>query len=336
MRLPRFDHTAPGSLTEVFYAYSRHPGKAALLAGGTDLLVRLRQRTATPELVISLNSIPGLDYISKSPAGVRIGTLTPLHSLETSPIIRQDLGILADCASKIASPQVRNSATLSGNLCLETRCWYYNKSSIWRQARPLCFKTGGTLCHVVKGGKSCYSLFTGDMAPALMVLGATAQLSNGKGQRTILLQALYTGDGQKPLAFLPGEIVTEVQLPFAPPNSGSCYLKHSFRKAVDFAIASVAALITLDKDGVCTDARIALGSVASAPVRAVKAENVLKGNKLVAALAEKAAGLAVKDIGPIVAIGPPVDYKKKVITFIVSRAIQEAAEAARCKMRGKN
>lgn len=330
MRLPKFQHLAPTSLAEALALHAQHKESAVMLAGGTDLVVLLRQRVATPPFVMSLNRVPDLDYIVSTPdGGLRIGPMTTIHSIETRPALQRDFGLLAEAAGKIASPQVRNFATLGGNLCLDTRCWFYNQSAAWRQSRPPCFKRGSKLCHVVKHGTRCYALFKGDMAPALMVLGCTVKLARGAGKRMASLEQIYTGDGQNPLTLGGVEMITEVSVPPQPDGAGTSYLKLSPRQGVDFAIATIAARMVLDAGGACAEARVALGSVASAPIRAVGAETLLKGKRLSGELLEKAADAVLKDVGPVVSIGAPVDYKKKMIRHLAQEAIAAAWKKAK-------
>ncbi len=330
MRLPKFQHLAPASLTEALTLYAQHKESAVMLAGGTDLIVRLRQRLATPAFAISLNRVPDLDHVIPTPdGGLRIGPMATIHSIETSPAVRPGFGLLSEAANKIASPQIRNFATVAGNLCLDTRCWFYNQSAAWRQSRPPCFKRGAKLCHVVKHGTRCYALFKGDMAPALMVLGCTVKMARGAGKRTAPLEQIYTGDGQNPLTLGGVEMITEISLPPQPAGAGTSYLKFSLRMGLDFAIATIAARIVLDSGGACAEPRIALGSVASAPIRAVGAETLLKGKRLSGELLEKAADAVLKDVGPVVSIGAPVDYKKKMIKHLAQEAIAAAWKKAK-------
>lgn len=329
MRLPKFQHLAPTSLPEALSLHAQHKDTAVMLAGGTDLVVRLRQRVVAPAFVMSLNRVPDLDHIVSTPdGGLRIGPMATIHSIETSPAVKRDFGLLAEAANKIASPQIRNFATIGGNLCLDTRCWFYDQSAVWRQSRPPCFKTGGTLCHVVKHGTRCYALFKGDMTPALIALGCTVKLARGAGKRIAPLERIYTGDGQNPLTLGRVEMITGVGVPPQPAGAGTSYMKFSLRMGLDFAIATIAARVVLDAGGACAEARVALGSVASAPVRAHGAENVLKGSRLSEDLLEKAAEAVLKDIGPVVSIGAPVDYKRKITKHLAHEGIAAAWKKA--------
>ncbi len=331
MRLPNFEYFEPTSLEEAVSLLSRYKGKAKVLAGGTDLLVRMTQRTAGSSCLINIKRIPDLDYIAGSNGqGISIGAVTMLHALETSTVVRERFPILAQAAGKVASPQVRSMGTIAGNICLETRCWYYNQSSYWRQARPACFKAGGDRCHVVKGGDACHSLFLADTVPALIALGARIKITSLSGDRTIDLEQLYTGLGATPVSLGIDEIIVEVQLPNQPPHTGGVYLKHSQREAINFAIVSVAAVITLDsKKQTCSGARIALGGTSCAPVRAVKAEKVIRGKEIDDRLIEEAAETAVKNAGPIVPIETPVAYRREMFKVFTRRAIRDAVKAAR-------
>ncbi|MBI2934979.1 MAG: FAD binding domain-containing protein [Chloroflexi bacterium] len=336
MRLPAFDHIAPQTLDDAMAVKAQHSRDSWWLAGGTDLVVRMRHRVAEPGLVISLNSIPSLGNVSFAPAdGLRLGALVSLCSLETSPVVAREYEILSQAARRIASPQIRNAGTVGGNLCIDTRCWYFNQSRSWRQGISTCFKTGGDLCHVVKHGKRCYALFKGDLVPALIALGATVVLASDSGQRVIPLQELYRNDGANHLTLSPSEMVTGVQVPPLPAGCGTAFVKHTYRSEIDFGIASVAALIELDRQGLCSGARVIIGGVSSAPVKASAAEAALQGNKLSDSLAREASSLAIKDIGAIVSIGATPDYKRRIVRHVVSQVITDAWQQAGSKMAGR-
>ncbi|MDP2718818.1 MAG: xanthine dehydrogenase family protein subunit M [Dehalococcoidia bacterium] len=329
MRLPKFDYLAPKEVEEAGDLLSRFGEKAMVVAGGTDLIVRLRQRVVTPRYVVSLGFLSNLDYIKPSPGGgVSIGALTRVHSLERAESLGSGLDVISLAAGKLASPQIRNAATVGGNLCLDTRCWFYNKSHYWRQSRPPCFKAHGDVCHVVKGGDRCYSLFTADLVPPLIALDASVKIRTPKGERTMNLQELYSGKGERPVNLSPGEIITEVDVPPAGPGKGTVYLKLSFRQAVDFPVVGVAASVSgKAATGICENIGIVIGAVSSGPVRASGAEAVIKGKKLTPELVEMAADAAVKDVGVIVPIGTTVEYKRKMVKYFVSQAINEAWKA---------
>lgn len=331
MRLPHFEYLVPKSLAEATSLLSKHKGEARLLAGGTDLMVRMKHRVATPQYLIDLKDIPKMDYI-RNRKGLKIGALTPLHMIETSPQVKEKFPALALAASKVASPQIRNRGTLGGNICLDTRCWYFNQSQFWRSSHAPCFKTGGKQCHVVKGGKRCYALFMADTAPVLIALGAEVTIADAKGEKVIPLEKLYTGVGDKSTVLKPGEMVTEVAVPPPASATGTFFRKLTLREAVDFAIVSVAASVTLrPRSKTCVDSKIVLGAISSGPIRAVKAEAELQGKELTRELMDKAGEIALKEAGPVVYIGYPVDYKRKMVKVLVRQALEGALSQAQGK-----
>ncbi len=332
MHLPKFEYLTPETTEEASALLARHQGDAAVLAGGTDLVVRMRQRSATPGYVIALKSVKDMDYIRYDGAdGLRIGALTPLHVLETSETVNRHYAVVAESVAQVASPQVRNVGTLGGNLCLDTRCWYYNKSLSWRQSRALCFKTGGSVCHVVKGGKRCYALFCADTAAALISSGAKIKIVGQGGNHLIALEDFYSGTGAAPFnSLVAGQIISEIQIPVPLSKTGSTYLKYGLRKSVDFPLVGVAAQVRVSEDSKeCVDARLVLSAVASAPIRAKKTEAILRGGKMTDQLLAAAAEASVKEIGPVVSRGTSADYKRKLIMLSVREAVIAAWDKAR-------
>ncbi|MCL5960724.1 MAG: FAD binding domain-containing protein, partial [Chloroflexi bacterium] len=177
MRLAGFDYHEPKTLGEALTILAQAGPKASVKAGGTDLLVRMKQRTAKPELLVNLAEIGELNYIDADGAGLRLGAMTSLRSLETSPVILQRFPTLAEAIGKIASLEIRNVATIGGNVGLDARCWYFNQSHFWRQTHPPCFKTGGQVCHIAKRSKKCNALFSADSVPVLIALGTKIRLA---------------------------------------------------------------------------------------------------------------------------------------------------------------
>jgi 4-hydroxybenzoyl-CoA reductase subunit beta len=243
MRLPRFEFLEPKTLKEATRALASDRKGAVLLAGGTDLLVNMKNRLIQPTRVINLKSIPTLVYISPAKDGLRIGALTPLHDLALSPIIRETYPVLCHAASEVAAYGLQVMGTLGGNLCQQNRCRYYNQSAAWRSARPLCYKAGGNRCYVVQKSRECHSTYCGDMAPVLIALDAQIKTVGPEGERSFPLKKLYTHNGKKPLSFKKGEILREVFVP--PPSGKSLYLKWRRRESLEFPIVSVA--VSIDK-----------------------------------------------------------------------------------------
>jgi len=329
MRLPKFDHLRPASLEEACALLAEHRGEARILSGGTALLTYLGQRLLTPKYVISLRGISGLNYIEYDEAnGLRIGALTPISDVVTSPVIQERYPLLCQAAKGIGVPAIRYMGTVGGNLCLDTRCIYYNQSFFWRQVRPACFKRGGKLCHAVKGGEGCYSVYQGDLAPALLALDARVKLAEAGGERLIPLSELFTGRGEAPLSLDPEEILTEVQIPPLPQNSVGSYQKLRVREAVDFPLAGVAVMLNLDGGKVCSRARVVLGAVGPAPIEVAEAEQALQGEEITAKEVNEAAEEAFKNAHPVNNLSLGAPYRRKMVRVLLKRAVDQCLKLA--------
>ncbi|MBI4318116.1 MAG: FAD binding domain-containing protein [Chloroflexi bacterium] len=330
MRLPKFTYLSPKSVGEARAMLGEHKGEARLLAGGTDIIVAMKQRRKVPEYLVNLKDLSELSYVRYSDAdGLALGALVTLDDIQGSAVVREKFPALSQAAAKVAAPQIRNSGTIGGNLCLDSRCWYYNQSEFWRSARAACFKMGGDQCYVVKGGKQCYSLVSADTAPALIALGASAKVVGPASERTVAVEKFFTGEGRTLNVLDADEIVTEIAVPNQPAGSGEVYLKFSYREAIDFPLVGVAAMVSLNGNGKCQDVRIAVGAASPAPIRTVKAEEALRGKEIDEDVLAEAAQAATKEVSPIVHIYAPVAYKRKLVGVLVQRAVRQALQAAR-------
>jgi 4-hydroxybenzoyl-CoA reductase subunit beta len=259
--LPQFRLAAPRTVTEAVAAYHDHPG-SHFVAGGTDLLVNMRRGIARPQYLVDLSAIDELGEIRISDDGVTIGAGVTIAALAGTDLIVARYRALAQAAAAIAGPGHRAMATVGGNLCLDTRCIYYNQSEWWRSANAYCLKNRGDTCHVAPQGQRCHAAFCGDLAPALLALGAEIDISGMRGTRRIVLQQLYVEDGKAHLALAEGELITAVHLPPAPPPSA--YAKIRTRAAIDFPLAGVA--VALEMSGAdIVSLRLALTGTNSRP-----------------------------------------------------------------------
>lgn len=259
--LPQFRLAAPRTVTEAVAAYRDHPG-SRFVAGGTDLLVNMRRGIGSPAYLVDLSGIDELSEIRVTDDGVTIGAGVTIAALAQNEVIAARYRALAQAAAAIAGPGHRAMGTVGGNLCLDTRCIYYNQSEWWRSANAYCLKNRGDTCHVAPQGQRCHAAFCGDVAPALLALGAEIDISGIRGTRRIFLSQLYVEDGKAHLALADGELVTAVHLPPDPP--ASAYAKIRTRAAIDFPLAGVAvALKTSGADIVSL--RLALTGTNSRP-----------------------------------------------------------------------
>jgi xanthine dehydrogenase YagS FAD-binding subunit len=318
-----FTHINARTVVEACALLKKYKGKAVLNAGGTDLLSTLKggHLSDYPEAVINIKTIPGLDYIEEDDSSLKIGALARLADMVRSPLLKERYRVLAEAAHAVATPQVRNVATLGGNLCQDVRCWYYRYPR--HIGGPIaCLRKGDGPCravssdnryHAIMGGKGCFAVCPSDTAVALTALNGRVRIAGPKGERTIAVADFFN-----PLnnTLKLGEIVREIEVPRITGPVKQTFLKFTLRKPVDFAIVSVASIITFE-GGVCSDARIALGAVAPGPVRAKKAEEVLRGRPIDDHTASEAAEQAISGARPL----NKNAYKVEIVKTLLKRAI---------------
>jgi len=326
MRLPAFRYLAPKSLAEATRMIAGAGPDGMLVSGGTDLYPNMKRLQFDPRILVGLRHLRELHGMSGDPQrGMRIGAATPLSQIGLHPAIRARYSALATAAASVATPQIRRMGTIGGNLCVDTRCNYYNQSFEWRRAIGFCMKRDGEGCLVAPGSPRCVAASSSDTAPAIIALGGLVVLAGPDGERTVPVTALYRDDGIAYLAKRPDEIVTAVLLP---PADGlrSTYWKLRRRGSFDFPILGVAAAARLGRDGTCAEARIVLGAVSSHPVDATEASEVLRGRKLTPELIEEAAVSAYRPAKPLDNTDLTLAYRKRMARVFVSRALRELAD----------
>src|SRR5881628_3542845 len=274
MRLPLFEFRAPQTVEEAARILDGEGSKAMPLAGGTDLLPNIKRRQQVPKTLMSLNRIPQLRQRKLSESGSRLGACLTLSEIAADLRFRNGLTALAQAASFVATPQIRNMATLGGNLCLDTRCNYYDQNYEWRKSIGFCLKKDGTTCWVAPGSSKCMAVSSTDTAPALMALGARVRLVSRSGEREVPLSDLYNNDGIDYNKRRPDEILAEVLLDSLH-GWKSTYWKLRRRGSFDFPVLSVAAAVRLSRNNTVEDARIIVGSAACRPLAATEAAKSL-------------------------------------------------------------
>lgn len=325
MRLPKFDYMEPKSLKEAIKALAADSKGTILLAGGTDLLVNMKHGLVQPKRIINLSAIPKLAYISDGKDGVRIGTLTTLHDLASSPLIQEKYSALGKTAKDVAAYALQVMGTLGGNLCQGNRCRFYNQSVFWRSVRPYCYKAGGEICHVVRKPKECHSTYCGDLAPVLIAMDAQIKVVGPVGERTLSLKRLYTQNGKKPLSLKKGEVLKEVFVPF--PSGKTLYVKWRLRDSLEFPVVSMALHIDKNGNGQIKWARIIFSGVGTGPVEASEAEKMLKDASLDEQTIEKVSNQAIKEISPMrTSIASPA-YKRKMAGILLKQALEQLRNA---------
>jgi 4-hydroxybenzoyl-CoA reductase subunit beta len=322
MRLPLFEFRAPLTLEEAARILDGERANAMPLAGGTDLLPNMKRRQQVPRTLMSLRHIESLNRVALNDSGSRIGACLTLSDIAADPRFRNGLTALAQAASLVATPQIRNMATLGGNICLDTRCNYYDQSYEWRKAINFCLKKDGATCWVAPGSSKCVAVSSTDTGPALMALGARVRLVSRSGEREILLSDLYNNDGIDYMKRRPDEILAEVLLDSLH-GWKSTYWKLRRRGSFDFPVLSVAAAARLSKDNVVEDARIVVGAAACRPLAATDAAKSLLGGPLNQQAIEEAAVLAARIAKPLDNTDFDMTWRKRVTAEFVTYALRE-------------
>ena len=325
MSLPQFKLLRPRSFDETMAMLSKHGGNLRVLAGGTDLIPSMRQKLFEPEYVLDLRAVSDLRGIRPhSDGAVEIGALTTLSAIEKSAYLRQHYPVLTESAATVASPVLRNMGTLGGNICLDTRCLWYNQSLTWRKGCGFCIKKDGNICHVAPGGTKCWAAFSADTPPALLCLNAEIEIVGPVGARRVALQDFYTGDGESYRLLQPNELVTRVFLPAASANYRGVYRKLRVRGSIDYPLAGVAVVVKRSS-GHVSDARVALTAVNPAPVLVSKVSEMLSGKTIDEALAEAVGDLAARTAKPLTTSALTPEYRREMIRVFTKRAVLAAA-----------
>ncbi|MBI4637132.1 MAG: FAD binding domain-containing protein [Candidatus Rokubacteria bacterium] len=328
MRLPPFTYLAPRTLADAVKAIADHGQEAMLVAGGTDLYPNMKRRQFEPTTLVGLRGIRELAGIRRGPdGGLVIGAGTTLSAVAADLDVVRHYPALATAAGLVSSPQLRNMGTIGGNVCVDTRCNYYNQSHEWRKAVGFCMKKDGDICLVAPGSPRCWAVSSSDTAPVLWSLGARARLVSAAGERTIPIDTLYRDDGIEYLAKRREEILADLTLP--PPDGWrSVYLKLRRRGSFDFPVLGVAVAVRLDGDGTggtVRGARIVLGAVASQPREAASAAAALQGQRLTGEVIARVAHLAAGPAKPLDNTDFTHPYRKRMTRVFVTRALRRLA-----------
>jgi 4-hydroxybenzoyl-CoA reductase subunit beta len=324
MRLPPFTYLAPVSVTDAAKLMADHGADAMLVAGGTDLYPNMKRRQFEPRVLVGLRGIKELVGVRGSArSGLSLGAGTTLTAVSRHPEVTRHYPALATAAGVVSTPQLRNMGTLGGNVCVDTRCNYYNQSYQWRKAVNFCMKKDGEICLVAPGSPRCWAVSSSDTAPVLWSLGAMVRLVGPAGERVIPISTLYRDDGIQYLAKQPGEILTDIFIPAAD-GLRSAYLKLRRRGSFDFPVLGVAVALAMDGD-IVRGARVVLGAVASMPREAAEAGRLLQGERLTPELIERVAEAAAKPSKPLDNTDLTHPYRKKMTRVFVARALRRLA-----------
>ena len=331
MLLPRFDYLEPKNLEGAIELLAAHGEDARILAGGTDLLVRMKKGLLKPKILISLKSLDELSYISEEADCIKIGARTPLAHIIASGPVRKKARALFQACEKIGAVTIQHyRGTLGGNILQDNRCHHYNQSDFHRSGRQACHKDGGKICYARENADRCNSTCQSDGATALMALGAQLVLVSKDQERTVDLDQFYTADGIMPHQMEPHELLKEIIIPLK--NAESAYKRLAYRSAIDYPIVCAGVLLTSSegRPGLIDEARIVVGAISRAPLFLAQAGSSLTGKKLNDTDAfQKAAAAAMDSAAPFAVhnVGSTLEYRCEMISLMVFKAITEAAKA---------
>ena len=322
MRLPPFRYVAPESAREAARILAGHGPEAMAVAGGTDLYPNMKRRQMEPKVLVGLRGLAEARGIAPN-GSLRLGALATLTEVAEHPAILARWPAVARSAGLVSSPPLRNAGTIGGNLCVDTRCNYYNQSEFWRASIGYCMKKDGDICLVAPGSHTCWALSSSDTAPVMIALDAEVSLVGPSGERRVHVRDLYGRDGIEYLAKKRDEILTEIH---EPDRTGwrATYRKLRRRGSIDFPILGVACAVKMTRD-VVEEARIVLGAVQVSPVEAQDAQDYLRGKRLDGETIEMAAGIAYKPAKPLDNADLSYAWRKRMARIEVARALRELA-----------
>jgi 4-hydroxybenzoyl-CoA reductase subunit beta len=323
LRLPPFRYVAPGTAEDAARLLADYGPEAMAVAGGTDLYPNMKRRQFSPRVLVGLARVEGLRGIEAN-GSLTLGAMATLSEVAGHPAVRARWPAVARASALVSSPPLRNAGTIGGNLCVDTRCTYYNQTEAWRASIGYCMKKDGHVCLVAPGSDICWALSSSDTAPVMIALEAEVDLVGAQGARRIPAAALYGSDGIRYLAKRPDEVLTRIHLP---DRSGwsATYRKLRRRGSIDFPILGVAAAVKLDAGGRVEEARLVLGAVQVAPVVAGDAQEFLRGRPLDRETIDMAAGIAYKPAKPLDNADLSYAWRKRMARIEVARALRELA-----------
>jgi 4-hydroxybenzoyl-CoA reductase subunit beta len=328
LRLHEYEYHRPRTVEEAVRLLAAHPGRARVIAGGTDLMPNMKHGLFAPDHLIALRQIPELHGIVERDGEIVLGAAETLSAVARDPLVRRHFGSLAQAAGSVAGPQLRNMGTIGGNLCLDTRCTYYNQTWFWRHALGFCLKKDGDVCHVTKVGKKCVAAHSADTVPALITLGAQVDLTSPDGERTVAVQDFFVADGIENTTRGWNEIVTRIRIPVAAARMRTAFRKLRQRNSIDFPLLSMAVAADLTDDGIVTELRIVVTGLGSRPRLLTGLDKVAAGRALDAATIDAIAQRTYQQCHPLTNIIVDADWRRAMVPVYVSRALREIAASA--------
>ena len=328
LRLPRYRYHRPTALEEAQDAYLIHGPKAMFISGGTDLIPNLKHRLFEPEHLISLRGVASLKGISRLGDVLRIGATETLTATAAHPLVRRLFPALSEAAGAVAGPQLRNSGTIGGNVCLETRCTYYNQTEFWRNALGYCLKKDGDACHVTRVGRKCVAAHSADTPPVLACLDASVEIADRSGTRVVPVTEFFVADGIANTVRGPHDLVVSVHIPLRSASLRQGYAKLRQRRSIDFPLLTVAVSAEMTEDG-ADGGRVkkvtgVVTAIGSRPRLLTGWNRIARGNGLTDEVIDALAERAHRQCHPLTNIAVDVDWRRAMVPVFTRRALEAA------------
>jgi 4-hydroxybenzoyl-CoA reductase subunit beta len=321
LRLHSYAFHRPADLAETVALLAAHPDDSMLIAGGTDVMPNMKHRLFTPNHLIGLKGLPELRGIATTHDELIIGAGETLSDIARHPLVQKYATALAQATGSVAGPQLRNMGTIGGNLCLDTRCTYYNQSYFWRDALGFCLKKDGTVCHVTKVGKKCVAAHSADTPPVLMTLNAVVDLVSPSGTRTVAVQDFYVADGIWNTVRRRDEILARVRIPLPRASVVTSFTKVRQRNSIDFPLLNIAVAADMDRDAI-RDLRIVVSALGARPRAVTGLDKVAIGQTLTAETIDATAERAFQQCHPLENIIVDPDWRREMVRVYVKRALR--------------
>lgn len=326
LRLHPYVYHRPPVLDAALELLDRYAGDVLPIAGGTDLVPNMKHKLFTPGHLVALRGLEELKGIELENGALRIGAVESLHTVAGHPLIRAHLPALAAACSEISGPQLRRMGTIGGNVCLDTRCTYYNQTLFWRKALGYCLKKDGDICHVVPGGTRCVAAHSADTPPVLMTLDASVEIAGAAGTRVLPVSRLFTSDGIWNRRMEPSELLVAVRIPMPAPDVRMSFQKLRPRASIDFSLLNLAVAARMADEGTVTELRMVMSALGSYPRRVGKVEEAAVGNRLTPSVIDAVAEQAFRQCNPLKNITVDAEWRRAMVPVLVRRALKQIAD----------
>ncbi len=325
LRLHPYTYHRPDTVDEALSLLRAHGEDAMPIAGGTDLVPNMKHKLFTPSHLVALRGVEELQGIREEQGGLRIGACASLQTVAEDERVRSRFPSLARACEMVSGPQLRRMGTLGGNVCLDTRCTYYNQTHFWRKALGFCLKKDGDLCHVIKGGTRCVAAHSADSPPALITLDAVLEIAGAEGRREVPIEDFFTSDGVWNRRMERDELLVSIFVPYPERPVRASFQKLRPRGSIDFPILNLAVALTVDEAGVVESLEMVASAMGSYPRKLGRVREAAVGNRLTPSVIDAVAEQAYRQCHPLDNIIVDKEWRRAMVPVLVKRALREIA-----------